>query len=57
MSEILLIEQALNEANDIKSSSTTAKYGLGQTITTIDENDDVKKKKKKKKGAEVLRRT
>lgn len=42
MSEILLIEQALNEANDIKVSSTTAKYGLGQIITTIDENNDVR---------------
>lgn len=53
MSEILLNEQALNEANDIKSSSTTAKYGLGQTITTIDENDDVREYIYVKAGANI----
>lgn len=42
MSEILLNEQALNEARDIKSASTVAKYGLGQTIVTIDEDDNVR---------------
>lgn len=54
MSEILLIEQALNEANDIKSSSTTAKYGLGQTITTIDENNDVREYIYVKNGSGAL---
>ena len=53
MSEILLIEQALNEANDIKSSSITAKYGLGQTITTIDENNDVREYIYVKAGADL----
>ena len=53
MSEILLIEQALNEANDIKSSSTTAKYGLGQKITTIDENNDVREYIYVKAGADL----
>ena len=42
MAEFILNKQALIEADDIKGTSTTAKYGLGQVIETIDENKNVR---------------
>ena len=43
MAEILLNKQALNEAGDLKKTSTTAEYGLGFEVETIDENKNVRK--------------
>ena len=43
MAEILLNRQALNEAGDLKKTSTTAEYGLGYEVETIDENKNVRK--------------
>ena len=43
MAEILLNRQALNEAGDLKKTSTTAEYGLGFEVETIDENKNVRK--------------
>ena len=42
MAEFILNKQALIESGDIKATSTTAKYGLGQVIETIDENKNVR---------------
>lgn len=42
MSEFILNKQALIDAGDLKAVSTTAKYGLGQTIETIDENKNIR---------------
>lgn len=53
MSEILLIEQALNDAKDLQEASTVAKYGLGQIITTIDGNDNVREYIYVKAGADI----
>lgn len=53
MSEILLIEQALNDAKDLQEASSVAKYGLGQTIVTIDENDNVREYIYVKAGADL----
>ncbi|MBO7713178.1 MAG: hypothetical protein J6S85_06380 [Methanobrevibacter sp.] len=53
MSEILLIEQALNDAKDLQEASSVAKYGLGQTIVTIDENDNVREYIYVKAGADI----
>lgn len=43
MAEFLLNKQALIEAGDLKKVSTSAEYGLGQEIETIDENKNVRK--------------
>ena len=43
MAEILLNRQALNEAGDLKKTSTTAEYGLGYEVETIDENKNIRK--------------
>ncbi len=43
MAEFLLNKQALNEAGDLKKTSTTAEYGLGYEVETIDENKNVRK--------------
>ena len=53
MSEILLTELALNDAKDLQEASTVAKYGLGQKITTIDENDNVREYIYVKAGADI----
>ena len=53
MSEILLTELALNDAKDLQEASTVAKYGLGQKITTIDENNDVREYIYVKAGADL----
>ena len=53
MAEFLLNKQALNSAEDIKTSSTTAKYGLGQVIETIDENKNVRAYIYVKAGADL----
>ena len=42
MAEFILNKQALIESGDIKATSATAKYGLGQVIETIDENKNVR---------------
>lgn len=42
MAEFILNKQALGNADDLKVSSSTAKYGLGQVIETIDENKNVR---------------
>ena len=42
MAEFLLNKQALISADDLKTTSTTAKYGLGQVIETIDENKNIR---------------
>ena len=42
MSEKILNLQALIEAEDLKKTSTTAEYGLGQVVETIDENKNVR---------------
>lgn len=42
MAEFILNKQALINADDLKVSSSTAKYGLGQVIETIDENKNVR---------------
>ena len=42
MAEFLLNKQALISADDLKTTSTTAKYGLGQTVETIDENKNIR---------------
>ena len=51
MSEFINNKQALINAEDITTSSTTAKYGLGQEIETIDENKNVRKYIYVKNGA------
>ena len=51
MAEFLNNKQALINAEDITTSSTTAKYGLGQEIETIDENKNVRKYIYVKNGA------
>ena len=43
MAEFLLNKQALIDAGDLNATSTTAKYGLGFEVETIDENNDVRK--------------
>ena len=43
MAEFILIDQALNDAKDLKEASTIAKYGLGQEIETIDDKKNVRK--------------
>ena len=43
MAEILLNKQALIDANDLKTASSTAKYGLGFEVETIDEKNNVRK--------------
>ena len=53
MAEFLLNKQALNDASDLNTASTTAKYGLGQEIETIDENKNVRKYIYVKAGADL----
>ena len=43
MAEFILNKQALIEAGDLKKTSTTAEYGLGFEVETIDENKNVRK--------------
>lgn len=43
MSEFLLNKQALKSAEDLTTPTSVAKYGLGQEIETIDENNDIRK--------------
>ena len=42
MAEFILNKQALIEAGDLKKTSTTAEYGLGFEVETIDENKNVR---------------
>ena len=42
MAEFILNKQALINADDLTTTSATAKYGLGQVIETIDENKNVR---------------
>ena len=51
MAEFLLNKQALKESGDLKKVSTSAEYGLGQEIETIDENKNVRKYIYVKNGA------
>ena len=51
MAEFLLNKQALIESGDLKKVSTSAEYGLGQEIETIDENKNVRKYIYVKNGA------
>ena len=53
MAEFLLNKQALNEAGDLKKTSTTAEYGLGYEVETIDENKNVRKYIYVKAGAAI----
>lgn len=53
MAEFINNKQALINAEDITTSSTTAKYGLGQEIETIDENKNVRKYIYVKAGADL----
>lgn len=43
MAEFLLNKQALNSAEDLTTPTSTAKYGLGFEVETIDENKNVRK--------------
>lgn len=51
MAEFLLNKQALNEAGDLKKTSTTAEYPLGFEVETIDENKELRKYMYVKAGA------
>lgn len=53
MSEFINNKQALIIADDLTTASTTAKYGLGQEIETIDENKNVRKYIYVKAGADL----
>ena len=51
MAEFLLNKQALNNSADLTKVSTTAEYGLGQEVETIDENKNIRKYIYVKNGA------
>ena len=53
MAEFLLNKQALIEAGDLKKTSSTAEYGLGYEVETIDENKNVRKYIYVKAGAAI----
>ena len=53
MAEFILNKQALIEAGDLKKTSTTAEYGLGFEVETIDENKNVRKYIYVKAGADL----
>ena len=53
MAEFILNKQALIEGGDLKKVSTTAEYGLGQVIETIDENKNVRAYIYVKAGADL----
>ena len=54
MSEFLLNKQALKSAEDLTTPTSVAKYGLGQEIETIDENNNVRKYIYVKNGSGAL---
>lgn len=53
MAEFILNKQALIEGGDLKKVSTTAEYGLGQIVETIDENKNVRAYIYVKAGASI----
>lgn len=54
MTEFILNKQALKSAEDLTTPTSTAKYGLGFEVETIDENDDVRKYIYVKNGSGAL---
>ena len=54
MAEFLLNKQALKSAEDLTTPTSTAKYGLGFEVETIDENNDVRKYIYVKNGSGAL---
>ena len=53
MAEFINNKQALIDADDLKTASSTAKYGLGQVVETIDENKNVRAYIYVKAGADL----